>query len=130
MNDDFGALSATLYAFYSGFGVPAYTEDAVPSDVKEPYITYTLTCPAWRDTVTHQARVWTRSESNAQLMELTGRVLSMVADGLTLPVIGANGYVTLDPGTPFVQMQPIDDPLLKVSYINMILGAVFARKGA
>lgn len=130
MNDDFGALSATLYAFYSGFGVPAYTEDAVPSDVKEPYITYTLTCPDWRETVTHQARVWTRSESNAQLMELTGKVLGEVSGGLSLPAVGADGCVTLDPGTPFVQMQPIDDPMIKVAYINMTLGAVFARKGA
>ena len=136
MNNDFGAVAATLAKFYNGFGVRAWTEEGVPATEDDgtplmpPYITYTLTCPQWRDVALHQVRVWTRSESNVQLMELTSKVLSAIGEGVTLPAVGANGYVTLDPGDPLVQMQPMDDPLYKVSYINLELGAIVAQKGA
>ena len=136
MNGKFGAVAATLAKFYSGFGVRAWTEENVPATeddgtpLNPPYITYTLVMPPWRGVTPHQARVWTRSESNAQLMEITDKVLEAVGDGVTLEAVGADGYVTIDPGTPLVQMQPMDDPLYKVSYINLELGAVIAQKGA
>lgn len=136
MNTEFGAVAATLSAFYSSFGVRAWTEENVPATeddgtpLQPPYITYTLVMPTWRGKTLHQARVWTRSESNVPLMELTGKVLEAIGDGVTLDAVGADGYVTIDPGEPLVQMQPMDDPLYKVSYINLELGAVIAQKGA
>lgn len=135
MNESFGVIAATLNAFYSGFGVPAYPEDSVPIRdedgelIEPPYITYTVVCPDWRGTAIHQARVWTRSESFMQAAELTDKVLAAIGQGVTLTAVGGRGYVTIDPGTPLVQMQPIDEPLYKVSYINLILGAIVAQKG-
>lgn len=126
----FEAVAATLAAFYGSFGVPAYTEDSVPEDQKEPYITYTLVCPDWRSTALHQARIWTRSESNAQLADLTDKLLNAIGEGVTIDAVGARGVVTIDPGTPLAQMQPMDDSELKVAYINLVLGAIIAQKGA
>lgn len=127
---NFEAVGATLAAFYNGFSVPAYTEDSVPSDEKEPFITYTVVCPDWRETAIHQVRIWTRSESNAQMMQLADKVLGKIGDGITLRAVNADGYVTLDPGTPLVQMQPMENSDIRVAYINLVLGAVIAQKGA
>jgi hypothetical protein len=38
---------AALKQFFSGFGIPAYTEDTVPEDVSLPYITYAAGQPEW-----------------------------------------------------------------------------------
>lgn len=133
MSNDFGVIAATLHAFYSGFGVPAYPENHVPEkdenggEIQPPYITYTIVCPPWREAAVHQARVWTRSESFLKAAELTDRVLEAIGDGVTLDAVGGKGYVTLDPGSPLAQVQPMDEPLYKVAYINLVLGAITAR---
>lgn len=126
----FEAVAATLAAFYGSFGVPAYTENGVPSEEKEPFITYTVICPDWRGQEMNQIRIWTRSQSNQQLAKLTDKVLSAIGDGVTLEAIGADGYVTLDPGTPLVQINPMDEADIRTAYINVVLGAVIAQKGA
>ena len=43
--DRMTSIAKALYAFYSGFGLPAYPEDGVPSDAALPYITYTIVQP-------------------------------------------------------------------------------------
>lgn len=128
-------IAATLHAFWSGFGVRAWTEEAVPSTeddgtpLKPPYITYSFTVPTWRESEMHQVRIWTQSESNEQVFDLAGKVLDAIGEGITLPAIEGKGYVTIDPGEPLVQLQPIDEPEYKVAYINLILGAIIAQKG-
>lgn len=135
MMNDPTVIAATLSRFYNGFGVRAWTEEAVPATeddgrpLEPPYITYTLVCPPWRGAATHQARVWTRSESNEQVLALTGQILDAIGEGVTLPAVGGRGYVTIDPGEPLFQMQPMDESEYKVTYINLILGAIIAQKG-
>ena len=131
--NDIGVISATLYAFYSGFGVRAWSEEDVPATeddgtpLKPPYITYSVVCPEWRENAIHQARIWTRSESNEEAFTLAGKVLEAIGEGVTLKAVGGKGYVTLDPGTPLAQKQPMDENEIRVVYINLILGAITAR---
>lgn len=131
--NDIGVISATLYAFYSKFGVRAWSEEDVPAteddgtELKPPYITFSIECPAWRESVLHHAKVFTRSESNKEAFDLAGRVLDAIGEGVTLKAVGAKGYVTLDPGTPLAQKQPMDEDDIRVVHINLILGAITAR---
>lgn len=126
-------VAKALNTFYSGFGLRAFPEDSVPekeedgSELLPPYITYTVVQPRWDEFAVHQARIWTRSTSFVDVASKADEILSVIGDGVTIPT--ENGYVTLDPGTPLVQMQPIDDPLYKVAYINLQLGAFIAQKG-
>lgn len=126
-------VAKCLQAFYSRFGWRAFPEESVPekeddgSELMPPYITYTVVQPRWDEYAVHQARIWTRSTSFVEAAYKAEEIIEAIGEGITLPVEG--GYVTLDPGTPLVQMQPIDDPLYKVAYINMQLGAFIAQKG-
>lgn len=126
-------VAKALQAFYSGFGLRAFPEDSVPekeedgSELLPPYITYTVVQPRWDEFAVHQARVWTRSTSFVEAANRAEAIIDAIGEGITIPVEG--GYITLDPGTPLVQMQPIDDPLYKVAYINLQLGAFIAQKG-
>lgn len=131
--NDIGVISATLYKFYSGFGVRAWSEEDVPTteddgtELKPPYITFSIVCPEWRESALHQARIWTRSESNEEAFAIAGRVLDAIGEGVTLEAVNGRGYVTLDPGTPLAQKQPMDEDDIRVVYINLILGAITAR---
>lgn len=119
------SVAKALYSFYSGFGLPAYPEESVPSDAQLPYITYTVVQPDWNENAIHQARVWYRSESYAGINAKTDEILTAIGRGKLLPA--GDGYVCLRPGTPLVQFQPIEDPLLKVTYINLQLNAFLTR---
>lgn len=120
-------VARALQAFYSGFGLRAWPEDSVPdkeddgSELLPPYITYTIVQPNWNENAAHHARVWTRSESFAQAMEKADEIKNAIGEGVLLPA--GDGYVCLRPGTPLIQMQPIDDPLYKVAYINLQINA-------
>lgn len=135
MMNDPTIIAATLSNFYSGFGIRAWTEESVPATeddgrpLEPPYITYSFACPTWRGNAMHQVRIWTRSESNAQVFEYAGKVLGAIGEGVTLEAVGGAGYVTIDPGEPLCQLQPMDEPEYKVAYINLILGAIVAQKG-
>lgn len=119
------SVAQALYGFYSSFGIPAYPEESVPSDAQLPYITYTIVQPDWNENAVHQVRVWYRSESYVGINAKTDEILSAIGRGKMLEA--GDGYVCLRPGTPLVQPQPIDDPLLKVNYINLQLNAFLTR---
>lgn len=114
-------MAKALYSFYAGFGLPAYPEEGVPSDAALPYITYTVIQPEWSQNAVHQARVWYKSESYVALNAKVDEIIRAIGSGLLLPA--GDGYVCLRPGTPLVQYQPIEDPLLKIAYINLQLNA-------
>lgn len=119
------SVAQALYAFYSGFGIPAYTEQSVPSDAQLPYITYTVVEPGGLEAAVEQARVWYRSESYVGINAKTDEIVQAIGAGTLIPA--GDGFVCLRPGTPLVQPQPIDDPLLKVNYINLQLNAFLSR---
>lgn len=105
-----------LNAFYSGFGIAAYPENSVPSDAELPYITYTVIEPEWRNASIHQARVWYRSESYTAINAKVDEILAAVGELVMLKTAG--GYVALRPGNPKAQYQPMDEPEIKVAYLN------------
>lgn len=111
------SVAKALYAFYSGFGLPAYPEDGVPSNAALPYITYTVVQPDCLDSAVHQARVWYQSESYAGVNAKADEIIAAVGRGLLLPA--GDGAVCLRPGTPLAQHMPIEGKLeIKIVYIN------------
>ena len=84
------SVAKALYSFYSGFGLPAYPEDGVPSDAALPYITYTIVQPDYIDSAVHQARVWYQSDSYVGVNAKADEIISAVGRGLLLPDITNN----------------------------------------
>ena len=116
------SIAKALYAFYSGFGLPAYPEDGVPSDAALPYITYTIVQPDFIDSAVHQARIWYQSDSYAGVNAKADEIISAVGRSLLLPA--GDGSVCLRPGTPLAQPMPIEGkPEIKIVYLNFQLNA-------
>lgn len=114
-----------LYAFFSGFGLPAYPDNAVlnengEEDVELPYLTYTPVFDAWGgEPVSLTVNLWYRTESetipNAKAQELSDAI------GMGGKVIPCNeGYIWLKRGSPWCQnMADEVDPAIKRRYINV-----------
>lgn len=112
-------IAKALYAFYSGFGLPAYTEEGIPAEAQLPYISYTLARSALFDAATHQVRIWYRGESNAPVNAKADEILAAIGQGVKLPVSG--GYVCIYPGSgALAQMQPSDEDL-RIVYLNLYI---------
>lgn len=114
-----------LYAFFSGFGLPAYPANAVLNengepDVILPYLTYTPVFDSWGgDPVSLTVNLWYRTESesipNAKAQELS------TAIGMSGKIIPCDeGYIWLKRGSPWCQNLADEvDPAIKRRYINM-----------
>ena len=114
-------VAKALYSFWSSFGLDAYPESNVPSDVKFPYITYTLIQPEWDRPTTHQARVWYKSESYRGINAKVDEIVTRIGAGVMIPA--EPGYVCIRKSNPLVQFQGIDVPELKVAYLNLQINA-------
>ena len=124
-------VSAALNSFFSGFGIPSFLEDNIPEqipdgngglvDTSPPYITHQLLIPEQLRTTIFHARVWYRSTSVGPVLAKCGEIERAIGRGVTIPT----GYGTIalfpDDNTPFTQIQPMNDPNLKVAYLTMIL---------
>lgn len=114
-----------LYAFFSGFGIPAYPDTAVLNengepDVVLPYLTYTPIFDAWGgEPVSLTVNLWYRTESeaipNAKAQELSKAI---GLGGKILPCDG--GYIWLKRGSPWCQnLGDEADAAIKRRYINV-----------
>lgn len=111
-------VAKALKAFYSGFGLPAYTEDSVPDDVKLPYITYTAVQSDVFSNATHQCRVWYEGTGYANVSAKADEIIAAIGQGVKLKA--GRGFVCIYPGSPLAQMQPADDKT-RIVYINLEL---------
>lgn len=111
-------VAKALKAFYSRFGIPAYTEDSVPSNAVMPYITYTLPQSEVFSSATHQVRVWYYGTSNVNVNAKADEIIAAIGQGVKLKA--GRGFVCIYPGSPLAQMQPADDTTRTV-YINLEL---------
>lgn len=124
-------VATALYGFFSQFGMPAFLEDSIPEEIPDgngnmvetspPYITYQLLIPESLRTTVFNARVWYRSTSVGPILTKCGEIERAIGRGITIPT----GYGTIalfpDDKTPFTQIQPMNDPNMKVAYLTMIL---------
>ena len=113
--------AAAIYQFWSGFGLTAYEENTVPTDVDFPYITYQLVTDSFDREVAATASLWYRSESwvdiNAKAEEIAQHI------GLGGKIIKCDGgRIWIKRGQPFAQnMGDESDDLIKRKYINVTI---------
>lgn len=119
------STAKALNAFYSGFGLPAYTTQTVPDEATEPYITYLLSEPDWSQPATHYAQVWYNDTSNAAVLAKADQIVAAIGDGLLLDCEDG-GYIMLRPASPLVQLM-VEDTEHRSAYINLQLNAFHAR---
>lgn len=108
-----------LKTFFSGFGLPAYSEDSVRDDVTLPYITYSLAEPEWNQKATLYAQVWDRSVSNNLILQKADQITADIFDGKRIPL--EDGYLVIWPESPLIQVRV--DGEVRSAYINLSINA-------
>jgi hypothetical protein len=106
-------------AFWSGFGVLAFEENAVPDDetiqslvdagyakAKYPYITYQVLTSDLDNVLAPMASIWDRSTSWQTVDELANDIAEKIAHMTPIKLDNGRMHITL--GTPFTQHQRED----------------------
>ena len=121
-----GECMSALYAFFSGFGIPAYGEGEVPlydesgREIRPPYITVQLIAPDWRGARPFYARLWYRSRTYAEINAKADEIAEAIGEGAS--VTTAHGCVVINRDDNFLQYQPqAGDETLKCAYLSMVL---------
>lgn len=101
-------MKKTLYAFWSGFGIPAYLADSVPSEAEYPYITYEAVRGAGLGWTILTATAWYAKlpNGNSERTELMDKVAKAIPEG----------GVKLPCGSGFVALYRNDDNFLSDTY--------------
>ena len=114
--------AAALKIFFSGFGLPAYTENTVPEGVQLPYITYSYSEPEWNQKASLYAQVWDRSRSNSTIIRKADQITAEIGEGLKIPL--DDGYLVIWPETPKVQILVDDEENdYRRAYINLSINS-------
>lgn len=131
IDDVFTNVAAALNGFFSGFGIPSFIEDNIPDkipdgeggfvDTSPPYITHQLLVPEPLHSSVFHARVWYRNTSAGPILAKCGEIERAIGKGVTIPTDYGSIAVFPDDRTPFMQLQPMNDPNMKVAYLTMIL---------
>ena len=111
--------AAAIYQFWSSFGLTAYEENTVPTDVAFPYITYQLLTDSFDREIPLTASLWYRSESWTDINAKTEEISQKISrGGKIIPCDG--GAIWLKRGQPFAQsMGEESDDLIKRKYLNI-----------
>lgn len=103
-------IMEALYAFWSKFGIPAYSDDMVPDDAKLPYIRYSVAkAPLTSASVLtaynyHNARLM----GNVERAAVADQIAKAIPQGGIKVRLSGGGYLMLYRGSDF--QTPYKDP--------------------
>lgn len=116
-----------IHKFWSGFGLPAYEENSVPSGTSAPsfpYITYQMVTGSYGDSIPTYANIWDKdrnnysanSKNNSKADEISKSISDI---GIHIPCDG--GSIWIYRGSPFAQSMSneSDTTLIKRKYLNV-----------
>lgn len=111
--------AAAIYQFWNSFGLTAYEENTVTTDVAFPYITYQLVTDSFDRDVAATASLWYRSEGWKAINAKTEEIAKSI--GLGGKIIKCDGgRIWIKRGQPFAQnMGDESDDLIKRKYLNL-----------
>lgn len=114
--------AAALKTFFSGFGLPAYTDDSVPDDVELPYIAYALNVPGWTRKASVPVRIWDRTTTNAGIIRIADQITAAIGpDGKNIPLDGG-GYLVIWQNDD-EQIQIMADGDFRCAFFNVWINA-------
>ena len=123
-------VATALYDFWSGFGIPAFVEGAVPDELPDgtpvtmPYITYRLAQPEWDEPMSMYARVWYRGTSFNGLADKVDQISNALKSGYSVSDDGF--YMALMKDNNFCQymIDDSEDGMVKMAYLSLIMHVV------
>ena len=110
-----------LYNFFSGFELPAYEENTVPTGANAPelpYITYATATSGFDSDVQISASLWYKGYSWEGADRKAAEINTALAHGgKMIPYTG--GALWIRRGTPFAQHMADDDDTIRRIYLNL-----------
>ena len=110
-----------LYNFFSGFELPAYEENTVPTGKNAPelpYITYATATSGFDNDVQISASLWYKGYSWEAADRKAAEINAALAHGgKMIPFTG--GALWIRRGTPFAQHMADDDDTIRRIYLNL-----------
>ena len=110
-----------LYNFFSGFELPVYEENTVPTGANAPelpYITYATATSGFDNDVQISASLWYKVFSWADADRKVAEINTALAHGgKMIPYTG--GALWIRRGTPFAQHMADDDDTIRRIYLNL-----------
>lgn len=90
-------LKKALYAFWSGFGIPAYLSDSVPHDAVYPYITYEVVSGAATSRTILTATAWHKKapQGNVERSAMLDQIAAAIPEGGRILPLDGGGFVIL-----------------------------------
>lgn len=109
--------AAAIKTFFSGFDVPAYSEDSVPDDAAFPYIAYSQNIPGWTRKASMFVKVWDMTTSNSRIMRIADQITAAIGNGKTIDLPEGGYLVIWQPDDETIQIQVDGD--YRFAYINL-----------
>lgn len=107
-----------LNVFWSGFGLPAYDETAVPDDAQLPYITYEARFDGFNRTIMGSASIWYYGTSLAEVSEKALQISDRLGlGGGVVPYDG--GVLWIKKASPFAQRMTDPNDMIKRMVLNL-----------
>lgn len=107
-----------IHGFWSGFGLTAYDENAVPDDATYPYITYSVVTDSLDYVTLLTGSVWYRETTWTNASQKAEHISSSLKNGMIIKL--DRGYIYLYRGTPFAErMGDEADDMIKRVYFNV-----------
>ena len=111
--------AAKLKAFFSGFGLPAYTTANVPEEVELPYIAYRLVEPEWDKQADTYCQVYYPKNQLEALLTKADQIAAEIGVGIQITM--PDGYLMIYPSTPL--QQHMSDKYTDSVYMNLTIKA-------
>ena len=109
-----------LYNFFSGFELPVYEENTVPTGANAPalpYITYSTATSGFDNNVQISASLWYKGFSWADADRKAAEINTALANGgKKIPYTGGALWIK---DTLFAQHMPDDDDTIRRIYLNL-----------
>ena len=108
-----------IYSFWSGFKIPAYEENSIPTEAPYPYIAYDVVRSDFDHEVAMSAKLWYKSTSRKAIEEKTDEIeYTLGRGGVQIPFDGGTAWIKK--ADPFAQpISDTDDKSIKGMLINI-----------
>lgn len=110
-----------IQSFWESFGLPAYDEQTVPSDVTLPYITYSVATASLNEVVAMTASIWYKSTSWKNITDKKDEIARAIGHGGKVVKLDS-GYMWINRNAPFAQrVSDETDDTIRRYYLQLLV---------
>lgn len=125
---------AAIYAFLSGFGMPAYMESSVPDQESSqwqgfPYLTYSIVKPDLFERATITVNLWYKTSSEAIPNAKVREIGQAIPQRALVPIACDGGAILIGRGSPWAQSVEVsgEEDMIKRRRLNLTVESAYVE---